>query len=323
MGNLISSSANTINTTPSYVNPTLANNIVNKQKQLISNLEDAIIQSQNILTIDANPSKIPNTTIPNSTQATPSNTQSVVDSTSHFANINPISDYYTPPFSLGVSKTPEIGDYINGYNQSIALLDDPNQLNQSKFDMYMHLQNKKINELKTAMATFPTNGNITNNPIKAIKNLKTSASLNVEEYPDPANNNNTSQTNTYQGNGATTYPNYLIYGNNGCLKYNEASSNPNTSATWDFQSCNSNDPTQRFNIKQINTLSDYNNKITSTNNKSYQIQNTDTTIMGFYAVSPETASEQCIMLNNDGLSVMPCTMDSSQRFKPYYHSVNP
>jgi len=185
----------------------------------------------------------------------------------------------------------------------------------------MHLQNKKINDLQTAMASFPTNGNVSNNPVKAIKNLKTSASLNVEEYPDP--NNNTYQPKTYQGNGAPAYPNYLIYGNNGCLKYNQATTNPNIPATWDFQACNSNDPAQRFNMKQINTLADYNNKITSPNNKSYKIYNTDTAIMGFYAVSPETASDQCLMLNNDGLSVMPCTMDSSQRFKPYYHSISP
>lgn len=327
MGNLISSSANTITTTPQLVEPELANNIVNKQTQLISNLEDAIKQSRNALVIDVNQRTSPNTTPPIITQSNPSSTQSAGGSVSRFANVNPITDYYTPPFSLGVSKTPEVGDYINAYNQSIALLDDPNQLNQAKFDMYMHLQNKKINELQTAMATFPTNGNITNNPIKAIKNLSTSASLNVEEYPDPTNKNNTSQPTTYQGNGATAYPNYLIYGNNGCLKYNKststATSNPNTSATWNFQACNSNDPAQRFNMKQINTLADYNDKITSPNNQSYKIRDTNSVIMGFYAVSPETASDQCIMLNNDGLSVMPCTMDSTQRFKPYYHNVNP
>jgi hypothetical protein len=173
--------------------------------------------------------------------------------------------------------------------------------------------------LQDAIDTFPTNGLASNNPIKALKNLKTSASLNVEEYPDPAQNS--SQPTTYRGNGSTTYPNYLIYGNNGCLKYNQATNNGKTPANWAFQSCNANDPTQRFNTKQINTLSDYNNKITSSNNKSNKIQDTNTTIMGFYVVSPETASDQCLMLNNDGLSVMPCTMDSSQRFKPYYHSI--
>lgn len=323
MGNLISSSEKTITTTPQYVDPTLANNIVNKQTQLISNLQNAIAQSRNILTINANTKTPPNTTLPNTTQPNPTITQSNSNLVSHFANVNPISDYYTPPFSIANSNAPEVGDYINSYNKSIALLDDPKQINQSKFDMYMHLQNKKINDLKTAMASFPTNGNIKNNPVKAIKNLKTSASLNVEEYPDPDNNNNTSQPSTYQGNGAPTYPNYLIYGNNGCLKYNKASSNTDTSATWNFQACNSNDPSQRFNMKQINTLADYNDKITNPNNQSNKILDTNTVIMGFYAVSPETASDQCLMLNNDGLSVMPCTMDSSQRFKPYYHSVNP
>jgi hypothetical protein len=60
MGNLISSSEKTITTTPQYVDPTLANNIVNKQTQLISNLQNAIAQSRNILTINANTKTPPN-----------------------------------------------------------------------------------------------------------------------------------------------------------------------------------------------------------------------------------------------------------------------
>ena len=281
---------------PVYADPTLANNIIVNQQQLITNLQSAIGNESNVFVIDANPST----------------TKQLV---SNFKNINPISDYYTPPFALENSNIKEINDYINGYNQSIALLEDPNQLNKMQFDTYMYLQNKKINDLQNAIATFPTNGNLVNQPIKAIKNYSTSGILNVEEYPDPKSK---TQGATYIGNSAPAYPNYLIYGNNGCLQFNSSNAN----LPWGFQSCNSNNPLQRFNMSKINTLSDYNAKIPN-NNQSYKINDTNSTNMGFYVVNPETDKKQCLMLNTDGLSITPCTMESTQRFKPYYHSINP
>lgn len=298
MGNLLSTGQETITTTPVYIQQPLATEVITKQTQLITDLENAIKQTRNALIIDAK---------------LPSNTQSI----SQFANVNPVSDYYTPSFKLANTNTPELKDYVDAYNKSVALLDDPNQLNQSAFDTYMHLQNKKINELRDAINTFPTKSAI-QQPIKAIKNLKTSQSLNVEEYPDPTNHNST-QPATYRGNGATAYPNYLIYGNNGCLQYNKTAN----SGTWAFQPCNSNLPEQRFNMTQINTMDDYNNKITDTANQSYKIADSNSVIMGFYVVNPETANNQCLTLNPDGLSVMPCNIDASQRFKPFYHSISP
>jgi hypothetical protein len=306
MGNLISADEITITTAPIYIKQQLATEIVNKQQTLINNLEDAIKQSRNALIIDAKQNKT------NFRQSSSTNTVEQF--------VNPVSDYYTPPFSLANTNAPEVKDYVDAYNKSVALLDDPNQANQAKFDTYIHLQNKKIKELESVLRTFPTNGNI-QNPIKAIKNLKTSTSLNVEEYPDPKNKNN-NQPNTYIGNGSSNYPNYLIYGNNGCLEYAKGN-NSNTPATWSFQSCNSNKPEQRFTMSKIQTLEDYNSKITNPNNKNYKIADTNSVIMNFYVVNPEIDSNQCMTLNNDGLSVMPCTLDSSQRFKPLYHSITP
>ena len=308
MGNLLSTSDTTITTTPIYIQQPLATEIISKQTQLITNLENTIMQTKNALVINANP------------QTTPQQTSMNTQSTSHFANVNPVSDYYTPSFNLANTNTPELKDYVDAYNKSVALLDDPNQLNQAKFDTYIHLQNKKIAELENAINTFPTKSAI-QQPIKAIKNLKTSQSLNVEEYPDPTNTNST-QPRTYRGNGAPAYPNYLIYGNNGCLQYNKGK-DASTADTWAFQPCNSNMPEQRFNIAQINTMDDYNNKITDITNQSYKIADTNSVIMGFYVVNPETANDQCLTLNPDGLSVMPCNIDASQRFKPFYHSITP
>ena len=321
MGNLLSQGETTITTTPIYIEQPLATEIITKQTQLISNLEDAIKQTRTALVINANPTSNPtalNNTI--SWNNAIQNGNSITKSKEKFMNVNPVSDYYTPSFYLANTNTPELKDYVDAYNKSVALLDDPNQLNQAKFDTYIHLQNKKIAELQNAINTFPTKSAI-HQPIKAIKNLKTSQSLNVEEYPDPANNNS-SQPKTYRGNGAPEYPNYLIYGNNGCLQYNKGK-DASTAGTWAFQPCNSNMPEQRFNMTQINTMDNYNNKITDIANQSYKIADTNSVIMGFYVVNPETANDQCLTLNPDGLSVMPCNIDASQRFKPFYHSITP
>ena len=191
-----------------------------------------------------------------------------------------------------------------------------------KFKQSFELPNdNKIANLQSAIASFPTNAPPKNNPIRAIKNLKTSTGLNLEPYPDPATQ--TSLPTTYKGNGATKYPNYLIYSNNGCLQYAAADASTKAPATWTVQPCNSNLGGQRFNMQQVGNMDQYNKLITDPNNASYKITDPNSTIFGFYVVNPEGQSDQCLQLNGDGLSVMPCNMDASQRFKPYYHSIKP
>ena len=42
----------------------------------------------------------------------------------------------------------KIENYGDSYNKSIALLEDPNQMSKAAFDTFLHIQNKKINQLK-------------------------------------------------------------------------------------------------------------------------------------------------------------------------------
>ena len=87
--------------------------------------------------------------------------------------------------------------------------------------------------------------------------------------------------------------------------------------------CNSNDAKQRFNINKITSLEQYNSKIQNPTNNSFKLSNPDSTILGFHVVNPETDENQCLTINANGLSVLPCNMNGSQRFKTYYHSVIP
>ena len=262
------------------------------------------------------------------------------------------------------TNLPDLQALNNIYDKSIALADDPNNYNQVAFDTYIHLQNNKINELQSNLNNITSQIGKTQAPlIKAFRNMANSQILNLEGYPDPTSPNN-GQPSTYKGNDATNYPNYLIYGNNGCLSYNSLTSTPivmptltpstttnlntissnltdttipnstttqynfgqqpsSANGSWSFKSCNATDKQQQFYAKQINTITDYNTPITNLNNSNYILNSASSTNMGFYVINPINASDQCLQLNGDGLSVMPCNMDSNQRFKPMYKNAIP
>jgi len=281
-------------------------------QQLAKNISD--IQNTIISSAQANANSVSNINLNALLTPTASNVEG-------FAIQQQPRDLYQAPLYIPSNGSPELDDYISAYNKSVSLLDDPNRLSQANFDAYTHLQDNKIAKLQSTIASFSTNSQQQNNPIRSIKNLKTSTSLNLEPYPDPA-----TQTNLpsyYAGNGASRYPNYLIYANNGCLQYAPSDDSRNTPANWSVQPCNSNLSKQRFNMQQVNNMAQYNALISNPNNASYKITDPNSSIFGFYIVNPEGYSEQCLQLNGDGLSVMPCNMDSSQRFKPYYHSITP
>ena len=274
-----------------------------------SNIYENIIALQN-----SSITKI-NTLLNNTYTSTPTSTHT--SSMDNFADITPI-------------KSIDLITYQDIYTKSVALTDSDTDYDKVAFDTYMHLQDKKINELQTNLNNIQTQfGTLKTPPVKAFRNLSNSQVLNVEGYlkPDPtATNNgqpstNNGQPSTYIGNGASAdqYPNYLIYGNNGCLQYN-STANESIPATWSFASCNASKPSQQFYAKQITDKDSYNNPITD---EKYKIKNIANVDMGFYVVNPISSDNQCLQLNNDGLSVMPCNMDSTQRFKPMYQNAIP
>jgi len=324
MGAVSSNEATTTTVAPTnYINVTEAQLLIDKQQTLISNLQTAITNINSSLIVDAKTNKSPPIipmrqlpTAPPTTTEQPNTTKPLNTVRQGFINVH--EGFIVG--SLPNNNIPELKDYVKAYNESVALLDDPNNLNQLNFDTYIHIQDKKITELNKLITDIQDlqkhNGNQTK-PIKAMRNLNTSTILNVEEYPDPQITN--PNTPYYNGNGAVNYPNYVIYGNNGCLQYNKGTSDENL-ASYNFQPCNANNANQRFTMQQIKNKNDYNARI---NDPTKRINSDDTVIMGFYVVNPEVDPNQCITLNNTGLSVEPCDMYASQRFKPYYHSVNP
>ena len=172
----------------------------------------------------------------------------------------------------------------------------------------------------TTNYTNPTTTNYTNPTTTSYKKSTTNITLSNPFIYDQ------------QINGASQYPNYLIYGNNGCLQYEESVDTKNTDAygnkkiipaTWSFKTCDANEPRQQFVSTKVNDLKTYNNFITNPNNASNKIRSINTTTFGFNVINPINNQDQCLQLNNDGLSVMPCSLDFEQRFRPIYNTVIP
>ena len=159
-----------------------------------------------------------------------------------------------PSVRLNPNTNTEIYNYANIYNKNIALLDDPNKMTQASFDTYIYIQNKKINNLKKELKLVEEQiqkNKLTKNDIKSFKSMNNSQILNVELYNDKNNNN------------SSKYPNYLIYGNNGCLEYdnNKEYESVSVAPTWKFNTCDANNSKQQFVSNKINDLETYNSYI--------------------------------------------------------------
>lgn len=226
---------------------------------------------------------------------------------------------FSDNITLSTNNNKELNIYVDSYNNAISLLDDPNQMNKVAFDTYIHIQDNKLKELDANIEILKKN--IKSKvilPIKGIRSMNNSSIINVQDYSRPAP---TTANNRYINSSNTNpnYPYYLLYGNNGCLQYEPT--NKNISASWNFKPCNSNEPKQQFKINKINNIEQYNKPITNSSNKNFKINSDSTVNYGFYSVNPSNSFDQCLQLNNDGISVMPCSMNTSQRFTTNYHSV--
>ena len=327
---------------------TTAEKILNMQQNIISNLE-ILLNRQRIMASDNNNAMIESfddivqdSAKPGSIMLNPESYPEVSDYANVYnQNIALLDD---PRNMINAS----FNTYINIQDKKISNL--RTQLNQ----LQTNIQNNKVNAVQIKgfksmnnsqilnvepyndINYSPTNknypsttmnpSNTQNNPTTTESNLITTQNNpTTTKYPNTTKPNKPNNYNL-QINGASQYPNYLLYGNNGCLQYESSITDINNKvipATWSFKPCNSNDPRQQFVSTQINDLKSYNSFITDPNNITSQLNSTKTTTFGFNIVNPINNQDQCLQLNNDGLSVMPCNLDFEQRFRPIYNTVLP
>lgn len=239
--------------------------------------------------------------------------------------LEPFTDLAISSINYNPANFNYVNNYKNTFNQinDIIDTDDTTKYNKKAFDTYIYIQNKKLNDLQESINGMPTRPNISR-PIKAIKNLENSQILNIEKYPNPT--------------APTPNDYYLIYANNKCVEFippttattptNPISTSPGTigETGWDLKPCNASNPNQQFKLNNIPNPTAYNNMIYNDNNKSkYTLNDASSSLYGFYTVNPnnDTYKTHCLQLNDDGLSVVPCNLEGSQRFKPFYQSVLP
>jgi hypothetical protein len=260
------------------------------------------------------------------------------------------------PFRISSRLVPDVDTYVNTFNDSVALLDDPFNRNKYAFNMYLKLQDDKLDSMKNEIEEIeskilPDNVGQISNQIKSIKNIESSILLNVEEYthnglstsknPSPIVASPTNNNNGNNGNNSDNCPTldntssnyYLIYGNHGCLSYNPANSNPvstnpnqnsrnnlnnqqgSNKLDYGFRPCNANDPAQKFYINKVPNVCTYNNLVS---HDLYKLKSSTSQKYGFNVVTPRSDSKKCLTTTAAGLTIQPCTLDNSQKFKQFY-----
>ena len=105
----------------------------------------------------------------------------------------------------------------------------------------------------------------------------------------------------------------LVLLNNGCLAFSKVKRGGKDD--YGYIPCNHIDKEQQFRITKINNLDEYNDLLAQ--NIQPLIPDTHTNIIyPFYILQP-IASEKCVTIKNDGLSIEPCSEENFIRFNGY------
>ena len=205
---------------------------------------------------------------------------------------------------------------VNEHKEIVDLIEDPSRIASFKHKIEQDIQDMKIEDLEKNMAKLEElriKNNMklklnTSQEIHGIKSFDNSQILNV--YPGSKKN--------YNKQGGK---NYMIFGNEGCLSFNQVVDDKGISNQYAFTHCNVQNPQQQFKIKKIDNKSAYNNTVYSDNDKI----NSDSEFInyGFNIIKPvnmnnkadyDNQNKHCLSLSDSGLSVEPCTLESKQRF---------
>ena len=205
----------------------------------------------------------------------------------------------------------EIRDKNNAYNQVMPhqsimnSINSPENLATLRQNIHNYVKKSKIlsmqrelNELEQAnvrRSRVPRPTQPEENEIKSIQNIESSKMMNVY-LPDDIPKND---TNNHE---------YMIFGNGKCLSYDK---NTNNISEYKFVDCNRRDDKQLFKIGKVDSVITYNNKIANPYN---EIKSDKFDSLGFYYVSPKDYAKECMTLNDNGLTIQPCDLDSNQRY---------
>jgi len=215
--------------------------------------------------------------------------------------------YYSPGHSQKI---------VNEHKEILDLIEDPSRIKNFKHKIEQDIQDMRIDDLEKNMAKleylrFKNNklsNKKTSNEIHGVKSYDNSQILNVYPGKDQKTNDKYKK-------------NYMVFGNGGCLSYNQVVDNKGSTNQYAFTHCNVQNPQQQFKIHQINDKGTYNNNVYSDNDKVNS--NSDFINYGFNILKPINVNnkantndkdKQCLSLNENGLTIEPCTLEPKQRF---------
>lgn len=203
---------------------------------------------------------------------------------------------------------------INEHKEIVDLIEDPSRIKSFKYKIEQDVQDMKIEELEKDLAKLQDQ--------RLKSNLKYNRN-NSTEIHGVKSFDNSQILNVYPGNEEINYDgkNYMIFGNGGCLSYNQKINDKGSTNQYAFTHCNVQNPQQQFKIKKINNRVVYNDNVYSDIDKV----STDTEFVnyGFNIIKPTNINDnakfsdedkQCLSLNENGLSIEPCTLEPRQRF---------
>ena len=197
-------------------------------------------------------------------------------------------------------------DHVSNYNNVVDSINDPQNIGTLQHNIKNYIQKstvinleqqlaelEKLNEIKARTGNLSEEKDI--NEIKSVQNVNNAESLNVY-LPDDIDRSDKSKHE------------YMVFGNGKCLSFNKDGNKVNE---YEFVDCNRRDNKQLFKIDKINGSLAYNNKVASPVNR---IDSTKFETLGFYTVSPKGDEKQCMTLNDNGLVIQPCDLNSEQRY---------
>lgn len=196
-------------------------------------------------------------------------------------------------------------DHVMNHNNVVGAINDPQNLSTLRHNIKTYIQKSTITNLEEQLAELEKlneikarTGSLSNekaiNEIKSIQNVNNARSLNVY-LPDDIPKNDKSKHE------------YMVFANGKCLSYDK----DGKAQEYDFVDCNRRDDKQLFKIDKVGGTLAFNNKVA---NPIHKIDSTQFETLGFYAVSPKEDDKQCMTLNDDGLVIRPCDLNSEQRY---------
>jgi hypothetical protein len=210
-----------------------------------------------------------------------------------------------PQFASPESNSAAV--HVNRHQEIVDLIDDPGRLDNFRLKINQNIQDYKLCDLEKEMADLEK--------LKAdVKRVNDETSFKNKEIKGVKCFDNSQILNVYSGKETNDgVNNHLIFGNGKCLAFNQyRDSKTNQDLNqYDFIHCNVQNNQQQFSIRPIETLDDYNSTVKSGIDRLTTSTFVD---MDFNVINPKGKEQECLTLNEDGLTIEPCTLESNQRF---------